>query len=308
MAGVLPEGGVAPAQTRNALDNPSLAAGCNNLWYPARCNPRLDPAAMNAIQAEIINLVNCAGLPYDCNKLDNLCTAVKDLINDVLLDNQIIKDIVKDVLHDCLQDRPFPDSTGACSVSQVVFATDATGCQRFATFTQESSALGIAFESSVFGNAFPITPWPETPDDEDTYYNFQDLKADANSDTVNGDKLSRTRLVELKFNITCNDTLVEVFGKSDSIDVKPGLGLSRLGVRVDGKFPLAGTEMTSIGGKMTNFEGSSDVTFSIPLNAGPHVLEMYIIADLPGTPPAQVFVSGIPIGGLNSLRAQIKLK
>lgn len=76
MPGIQPANGVPPGQTVGSLANPDLAEGCDNLWYALRCNPRLDPRAMNSLISEIINLVNCRGLEYDCNRLDNLCLAL----------------------------------------------------------------------------------------------------------------------------------------------------------------------------------------------------------------------------------------
>lgn len=80
MSGILPNNGVAPSGTQNGLEAPILAAGCENLYYGPRCNPRMDPFAMNAMISEIINAVNSAGgQAYDCNRLDNLAIALASL-------------------------------------------------------------------------------------------------------------------------------------------------------------------------------------------------------------------------------------
>lgn len=81
MAGIMPNGGVPPQQATNALSSPDIIApGCASLWYAPRCNPKFDPAAANAMISEIINVVACADLDYDCTKLDNLCVAIRALI------------------------------------------------------------------------------------------------------------------------------------------------------------------------------------------------------------------------------------
>lgn len=85
MAGVFPDSGVPASDAKNSIVDPDTLNCPSELWYStSRCQPRFDPAAANAVTAEIVNLVNCAGLPYDCTKLDNLCAAVKNLICDVI--------------------------------------------------------------------------------------------------------------------------------------------------------------------------------------------------------------------------------
>lgn len=75
MTGILPANGVPPENTRNGLAAPLLAGGCDNIYYGPRCNPRMDPFAMNAVISEVINALNAIGLAYDCNRLDNLASA-----------------------------------------------------------------------------------------------------------------------------------------------------------------------------------------------------------------------------------------
>lgn len=80
MAGVFPDSGVPASQALNALPNPPVTDGCTPLYNSSsRCNPRFDPAAANAVVSEIMNVMICAGIDYDCNKLDNLCTAIRAL-------------------------------------------------------------------------------------------------------------------------------------------------------------------------------------------------------------------------------------
>lgn len=80
MPAMFPDSGVPPQDAKNTLLDPNTI-NCSELWYSTnRCTPRFDPAAANATLAELINLVNCAGIPYDCTKLDNLCTAIKTML------------------------------------------------------------------------------------------------------------------------------------------------------------------------------------------------------------------------------------
>lgn len=77
MSGLFPEGGVTALAAENTIAAPGLVAGCDALWHStARCQPRFDPAAANAMLSELINFVNCSGSLYDCSRLDNLCIAM----------------------------------------------------------------------------------------------------------------------------------------------------------------------------------------------------------------------------------------
>ncbi len=81
MTGIMPDSGVPASDAKNSLSNPALTGGCNGLWYStSRCQPRFDPAAANAVEAEIINLANAAELAYDCSRLDNIERSVRYLI------------------------------------------------------------------------------------------------------------------------------------------------------------------------------------------------------------------------------------
>lgn len=76
MAGIMPAGGIGPANAANSLPNADLKNGCDSLWHANRCQPRFDPASQNAVISEILNAVNGAGLEYDCGALDNLAKAM----------------------------------------------------------------------------------------------------------------------------------------------------------------------------------------------------------------------------------------
>jgi hypothetical protein len=75
MTGILPNNGVPPGSTQNGIPAPVLAGDCENQYYGPRCNPRMDPFAMNALISEVINALNAIGIAYDCERLDNLATA-----------------------------------------------------------------------------------------------------------------------------------------------------------------------------------------------------------------------------------------
>jgi hypothetical protein len=80
MTAMFPDSGVPPADARNSLPDP-LTQNCEELWYStSRCQPRFDPAAANAMLAELINLVNRGSVIYDCTKLDQVQLAVRYLI------------------------------------------------------------------------------------------------------------------------------------------------------------------------------------------------------------------------------------
>ena len=80
MTAMFPDSGVPAADAKNTILDP-YTVNCDELWYSTnRCQPRFDPAAANAMLSELINAVNCAGLPYDCTKFDNLCRAIESMI------------------------------------------------------------------------------------------------------------------------------------------------------------------------------------------------------------------------------------
>lgn len=80
MTAMFPDSGVPWTEARNSLSDPSTQ-NCDELWYStSRCEPRFDPAAANAVLAELINLVNKGEVVYDCKLLDQLQLSVRYLI------------------------------------------------------------------------------------------------------------------------------------------------------------------------------------------------------------------------------------
>ncbi|MEY9493763.1 glycine-rich domain-containing protein [Bradyrhizobium elkanii] len=80
MTAMFPGSGVPPADARNSLPDPDTR-NCDELWYStSRCQPRFDPAAANAVLAELINLINKGEVSYDCQFLDQVQLSVRYLI------------------------------------------------------------------------------------------------------------------------------------------------------------------------------------------------------------------------------------
>jgi len=82
MSAMHPESGVPPEDARNSIPNEVEASvNCDELWYStSRCQPRFDPAAANAMLAELINLINKGEVVYDCSRYDQVQFAVRYLI------------------------------------------------------------------------------------------------------------------------------------------------------------------------------------------------------------------------------------
>lgn len=80
MAGMFPEFGTNAANTDNAELNVETTVGCPPLFFRNNCFPKFDPASANAVISEILNAINLVQ-PYDCSRLDNLATAIGQLVN-----------------------------------------------------------------------------------------------------------------------------------------------------------------------------------------------------------------------------------
>jgi hypothetical protein len=81
MAGIFPEAGVSASAAIQSI--PGLVAGkdyvdgCPDRWLPNRCDLKPDPAQLNALVSEIMNVCRVNGWAYDCTRLDNLAQATK---------------------------------------------------------------------------------------------------------------------------------------------------------------------------------------------------------------------------------------
>lgn len=273
MAGVFPESGVPASGAQNSLPNPDVVTGCAELWHSTnRCQPRFDPAAANAVMAEIINAVNCGGVDYDCNKLDNLCTALIELIHNVI--------------HDC--QRPFPAAEG-CILRQVVLSTDEEGCTKIAYFDAAAARLATSTSCSVW----PVgsRQLPADPLNPATFYTLGDLSADVIAGTVNQGLLNTNRLATITFDVPCDNTTVEI-ELSGSIVFSPsqnaGNGASsNIVYRVDGTIPVSGGTVAFIS-SVTNFERRYETTLRRVYDQGSHTVEFFVVAESSVRPPAQL--------------------
>lgn len=83
MTAMHPDSGVPWTDAKNSIpsDIEQSLQNCNELWYStSRCQPRFDPAAANAMLAELINLINKGEVTYDCSVLDQVQLSARYLI------------------------------------------------------------------------------------------------------------------------------------------------------------------------------------------------------------------------------------
>jgi hypothetical protein len=81
MTAMFPDSGVPASDARNTIPDPVTNANCNELWYStSRCQPRFDPAAANAVLAELVNITQNGEVVYDCSKLDQVQLAINYII------------------------------------------------------------------------------------------------------------------------------------------------------------------------------------------------------------------------------------
>lgn len=283
---IFPRSGVPCGQATGAdctITPADLTADCNLQWYSNRCKPAIDPAHLNTITSEMINVAKCAGLDWDCSQYDNLCTAIKEL--------------VVDGMHDC-QTRPYPDASTACSVEQLVLATDAAGCQRISRFSAASALIANVTENSVYAVG-QVGVRPSNPGNTDEFYNTPDLTLAIGTP---GDpaKIDDNLLTRAVFTLACTTTLNIRF--TTAINFNPaqngGNGAqSRIGWRVDGLItgPLAPATQP-----FSNFQSNFTETIQIALGAGTHTVETFVLANSNVFPPSQVFIDSQVIGGANS--------
>lgn len=80
MTAMFPDSGVPASDAKNSILDPNTV-NCSELWYStSRCQPRFDPAAANAMLAELVNLINKGEVAYDCNQLNQVEVATRYLI------------------------------------------------------------------------------------------------------------------------------------------------------------------------------------------------------------------------------------
>lgn len=284
MSGIQPDNGVGPNESRNTITNPRLAAGCENLWYGPRCNPRMDPFAMNALIAEVLNAVNgsCAcddqqGIVYDCDRLDNLCRAIREHITDYLFR--------------CCLPQAFPLSSDACSVEQLAFETDEDGCMRIVRLRQSGLGLGSGGTCNVIP---PNTSGqaPANPLDPNTYYGIGALLSDALNNTIDESRLTDNRVASMTVNINCDNQLVDIF-YNGAVIFDPKFnngdgGVTAIVLRIDGDFLYVNPSSLTIVGRFTNFVREFvETREAVNLSAGMHTIDFYVVAAT-GLPPAPI--------------------
>lgn len=286
MSGVFPDSGVPASDAFNSIQDPDTANCPNELWYStSRCQPRFDPKAANAVTAEIINLVNCAGLPYDCSKLDNLCIAVKDLINDV----------IKGVFTGCLP-FSFPAvSSGVCSLEQIGLTTDANGCAKLVRYNDATvPAYASAGNNSVYGNSYPRASRPITPTNPATYYNQVDLGYDQLHGQIDNAKLTNNELARATFTLACDARVAIRYAgivEFKPADNPPAGTLGSICPRIDGQFIIATNGSASSLSRFTNFVASQDGTLIVNMLKGTHTVQAYVTAG-GSIQPTQVGILG----------------
>jgi len=292
----MPTAGVPANQTQNALTNTDLTAGCAATWYAPRCNPKFDPFAANAVLSEILNLVNCCNLEYDCTRLDNMCRAVQRCIQNTLFG--------------CLPQN-FPLVTNPCAIEQLVLQTDAEGCRSIARYSASASQLG---GGSTCHLQAPGTSqvMPADPANAATWYGIVELRGDYDTNTINEAKLTPNLFLDFDIDVPCDNTEVEfslgarvVFasGNPDSASI--------LALRIDNNFvPVANVLLTI--GSATNYDSriiaTQRHTFA---TAGVHRVRAYVVHDEPsGTGrPAQLVRGCSPAGnsGTGTMIARVAI-
>lgn len=286
MSGVFPDSGVPASDAYNSIQDPNTVGCSGELWYStSRCNPRFDPKAANAVTAEIVNLVNCAGLPYDCTKLDNLCDAVTKMITDTIVS----------VITGCLP-FTFPSvAAGVCSLEQIGMTTDANGCKKIVRYNESSvPAIAVARNNSVVGNSYPRNSRPLTPTNPATYYTQDLLGFDQLHGTINNAKLVNNELARATFTLACATRLAIRYAgvvEFEPADNPPTGTLGSICLRIDGNFIVASNGSASAVSRFTNFVSAQDGTMIVTLAAGIHTVQAYVTAG-GSLQPTQVGILG----------------
>lgn len=73
--GIFPINGVAPSHAVNTF-TPTVVPECVLKWYDKDCPQKVDGDALNAIQSEILRVIDCFGIAYDCTRTDHLARAL----------------------------------------------------------------------------------------------------------------------------------------------------------------------------------------------------------------------------------------
>lgn len=189
MSGILPDNGVVAGATVNTVQNPLLDADCAALFFKMSCNPKFDPAWANAVTSELLNFMKCAGHPYDCEKLTNMCEADR-----LLFDKYIC------------ETGPLSSSCGA--TRKLAMVNNGT-CWELAWYTDAS--LDIATEGFASISSLPPNQDYVIPDafvNPTLFYNYADYQTDggtnpANRLGLNEAKILNSRVARMAFVNPC---------------------------------------------------------------------------------------------------------
>jgi hypothetical protein len=289
MSGILPDSGVAPSQTLNAIANPDMVGGCANLWYAPRCQPRFDPIAQNALLSEVMNAVNLAGDVYDCNRNDNLFYAVKAEVYNVLFG--------------CLE-REFPVPGAICEIVPLAIQKDINGCSKIVRFSPALANIAPITPQGLFGPADMDEEFPGDGQDTASFYNLNDLNADIANGTVNMAKANSTRFMAGNIDLPCASNIEIQF--TATVRFAPlangGAGMrSRICAIIDGAVYATSAQGILPMHYFSNFEAAINaVSPTVYLSAGQHSIQLFVVAEGDATNAAQVLVSihnGIGNGG-----------
>lgn len=291
MAGIIPAGGVAASNALGA--DPSilpadLANTCPGgpLFYPTnRCNTRFDPQAQNALLSEVLNVVKCGGIPYDCAEYDNLCRAIGE--------------IALDKLFNCME-RDFPVAQGVCSIERLVLATDSNGCRRIMRYNDVAATLATARNDSVWGLAYPLTMHPKTGQ---TTVNTHIYLASTFRDALNNNNIdtnvlfgpgNQNLLGQTTINLTCESSIEIAYTQIMAFEPGQNGGngaQSIVAIEVDGTFPQQPDGFPINFGLMSNFQAQFSGVAGFTLPAGTHTFRFFLMAFTPAE-AARVAVQG----------------
>lgn len=224
MTSIFPDSGVPASQALNSVD--TATTGCVELFYStARCKPRFDPAAANAMMSELLNTVSQSALVWDCARRDNLSLAITQRIINILTgclpatlvfetDNTDVEDLFllaidatdpdgcrqirqvtnlrtqwsrlfNEFITECITGTIPALGTQCGTVRQLVLTDDGDGCIKLASYSPTDAATG----GGDFRTAQPHLP-PDTqgffiPDDFAVPTNYYNL-ATFQADDANG--------------------------------------------------------------------------------------------------------------------------
>ena len=244
MSGVYPNSGVPANEALNSVNVPTVNCPSELFHSTTRCQPRFDPAAANAVMSEILNAVNCGGVAYDCTRLDNLCQAMTNNIENALegcltvtfeaeplLENLEailglntvglctsiarvnnvrvqLRRLFNEFFLECIT-GPVPDAGQTCgTITQLVLINDGI-CNRIASYSAAATPSAQSSFRDVASHLPPDTQGYALPTNFPTplnYYNLANLLADDNLGTgvLDEARILNSRLTRMSFVNDCS--------------------------------------------------------------------------------------------------------